>query len=396
MAHKKLNEDLNFIQRAPLEIQTLDGDLNIIQKLDDEPNDVGGLTSAELKAEFDKAGNTIKTYLNETLIPAILASDATERERTAAEAQRAEAETKRAEAETKRAAAETARGQAETARAQAESAREVWEPYNGQRAYVPGNKVFYEGSSFVCTAPAQGILPTEKSHWTMIVEKGDSGSGTGDMHAYMYDPTRQRRDVFAAIAEAVRQQDEKTQTALDGKQKQLSGQAGQVLGFDDGGRPIPVNAAQTALPAGGKTGDVLVKKSETEGEAEWSDLVAALPKVHTMKWIGDGKEGKTLFFPFPPDLVFVWKDGDYNRSFGIVPSGRCINGSSNVNMGWSSGAVFARSSQWAYYAMYGSSTIIVTFSDNSMEMKDNGSYTTGYYVYNDSGSNYKAIAIKGV
>ena len=30
-------------------------DLNIIQKLDDEPNDVGGLTAAELKAKFDEA-----------------------------------------------------------------------------------------------------------------------------------------------------------------------------------------------------------------------------------------------------------------------------------------------------------------------------------------------------
>lgn len=43
-------------------------DLNIIQALDDEPNDVGGLSAAELKAKFDEAANIIKTYLNETLI----------------------------------------------------------------------------------------------------------------------------------------------------------------------------------------------------------------------------------------------------------------------------------------------------------------------------------------
>ena len=45
----------------------LTADLNIIQALDDEPNDVGGLTAAQLKAKFDQAGGTIKTYLNETL-----------------------------------------------------------------------------------------------------------------------------------------------------------------------------------------------------------------------------------------------------------------------------------------------------------------------------------------
>lgn len=44
-------------------------DMSIIGKLDDEPNDVGGLTAAELKAKFDEAGEEIKKYINETLIP---------------------------------------------------------------------------------------------------------------------------------------------------------------------------------------------------------------------------------------------------------------------------------------------------------------------------------------
>ncbi len=44
-------------------------DLYIISLLDDEPNDIGGMSSAELKAKFDEAANTIKTYINESLIP---------------------------------------------------------------------------------------------------------------------------------------------------------------------------------------------------------------------------------------------------------------------------------------------------------------------------------------
>lgn len=68
---KRLTADLNVVANSNLEIQLLDGDLNIIQKLDDEPNDVGGLTSAELKAKFDESGNIIKKYINETLIPAL-------------------------------------------------------------------------------------------------------------------------------------------------------------------------------------------------------------------------------------------------------------------------------------------------------------------------------------
>lgn len=46
-------------------------DIANISKLPDQPNDVGGLTAAEFKAEFDKAGESIQEYINEELIPQI-------------------------------------------------------------------------------------------------------------------------------------------------------------------------------------------------------------------------------------------------------------------------------------------------------------------------------------
>ena len=46
----------------------LTDDLDIISVLDNEPNDVGGLSADEFKAEFDKAGNIIKKYINEVLL----------------------------------------------------------------------------------------------------------------------------------------------------------------------------------------------------------------------------------------------------------------------------------------------------------------------------------------
>ena len=120
---KRLTADLNVVANSNLEIQLLDGDLNIIQKLDDEPNDVGGLTSAELKAKFDESGNTIKKYINETLIPAVLAEDATEESRKQAEAARVTAEQGRVTAEEGRVSAESGRVSAEQARANAEASR---------------------------------------------------------------------------------------------------------------------------------------------------------------------------------------------------------------------------------------------------------------------------------
>lgn len=57
-------------------LSKLTKDMAIIRKLDDEPNDVGGLTAAELKAKFDEAGEAIKEYLNETLLPELNADAA--------------------------------------------------------------------------------------------------------------------------------------------------------------------------------------------------------------------------------------------------------------------------------------------------------------------------------
>lgn len=132
-----LDHNHEITQVVPIEIPRCDVDVTIIQQLDDEPNDVGGLSAQELKAKFDETNAAMKDYLNDDLIPEIIAEDATEQARQAAEAERVAneiervenegdretAETARVSAETQRATAETARGAAETARATAETAR---------------------------------------------------------------------------------------------------------------------------------------------------------------------------------------------------------------------------------------------------------------------------------
>lgn len=91
------DEDLHIIEESGIDPRILPfaADLNIIQALDDEPNDVGGLTAAELKAKFDEAGLKTQKYINESLIPQVLAADATEADRKAAEEAREEAEKRR-------------------------------------------------------------------------------------------------------------------------------------------------------------------------------------------------------------------------------------------------------------------------------------------------------------
>ena len=128
MSITPLSADLNIVQS--LVIPDLDDDLDVIQKLDDEPNDVGGLTAAQLKAKFDEGPNAIKRYLNNELLPAISYTVAeadvraeAEQGRVAAEAARVTAEQGRASAETGREQAEAARGTAEQARVTAEQGR---------------------------------------------------------------------------------------------------------------------------------------------------------------------------------------------------------------------------------------------------------------------------------
>lgn len=143
-------------------------DMKIISALDDEPNDVGGLTAAELKAKFDEGGEALKRYLNDTLIPAVVADGATEEHR-------AEAEAARVAAEKTRQSNEQTRQANETSRISAENARNVWENYDASKAYAVGNKAAYGGSSYLCIKPCTGIAPPSAEYWLLIAKKGDKG-----------------------------------------------------------------------------------------------------------------------------------------------------------------------------------------------------------------------------
>ena len=55
-------------------ITPISTNMAIIQALADLPNATGGLTASQLKAKFDEGGEALKTYINNTLIPALSAT----------------------------------------------------------------------------------------------------------------------------------------------------------------------------------------------------------------------------------------------------------------------------------------------------------------------------------
>ena len=172
-----------------------------------------------------------------------------EQGRVSAESGRASAETSRVKAEQGRASAESTRESNETTRqsneatrqsneqkrAAAENARNVWENYDNEKSYVPGNKVAYNGSSYLNIAPCSGVLPSDTEHWLLIAAKGVDGEGAGDMLQSVYDPQKKAQDIFGYV-------DNKTASDFGAIPAAQKGTAGGVATLGADGR---LTSAQT-------------------------------------------------------------------------------------------------------------------------------------------------------
>lgn len=199
--------------------------------------------------------------------------------RATAEGKRADAETARATAETKRVSAETARANAEstrqtnetarvsaeksrvaaeTARQTAEKARNVWEEYSAGKAYVPRNKVSFNGSSYVCTAATTGHAPTDTAYWLLIAQKGTDGNGAGDMLASVYDPKGKSQDVFAYTDQKISAHNTATDAHADKFAEYLPLSGGEMTGTIKTPAQNPVLASANGKASNDNNGSVLV------------------------------------------------------------------------------------------------------------------------------------------
>ena len=71
--------------------------------------------------------------------------------------------------------------------AEAEANRNVWEAYDEAKAYQTMNKVSWNGASYLCKQPCQGIDPSDADYWLLIADKGrdgivEDGSGLYGFH----------------------------------------------------------------------------------------------------------------------------------------------------------------------------------------------------------------------
>lgn len=204
----------------------------VVDEINARQEQIATEESARVEAEKERAGvETDRVIAENARAEAESARAEAETDRVNAEAARVTAESKRAAAEEARAAAETNRTAAETSRALAERAREtaeserdnaekirqqnetarqsnetdrvnaetarnVWENYDAQKSYVPGNKVAYKGSSYRNIQACTGVLPSNTAYWLMIAQRGVDGEGAGDMLEEIYDPQGKKQDIF--------------------------------------------------------------------------------------------------------------------------------------------------------------------------------------------------------
>lgn len=165
-----LEYNKNVTAVVPVTIPTFDDDLKIIQALDDEPNDVGGMTAAELKAKFDEGNITAQQYINDVLIPAVIADDLTEQNRQAAEAERVANEIERVTNEQNR----------ETAEAEREQTIAKVENLTATAVSLPQDS---EATAEITADPETGAYNIK-----LGIPKGRNGEGAGDMVKAVYDP----------------------------------------------------------------------------------------------------------------------------------------------------------------------------------------------------------------
>ena len=192
-------------------------------------------------------------------------------------------------------------------------------------------------------------------------EKGDKGeTGTAGKSAYTAAQeggyTGAEAEFNAALASApghivdtAIHVTAEEKTAWNAKQNALTGTQGQVVGFGADGKPVAQDAP-SSIPAGGTTGQVLAKKSETDYDTEWKDASAGdLPvSVEILETICENIEltNYSPIYTFPAAItldengLYYLYHKYYDASGNLVPDycggefSRPVSGDDGLSVTW--------------------------------------------------------------
>ncbi len=206
------------------------------------------------------------------------------------ETDRQTAEKVRQANETVRQNAENARQTAETSRTQAEMARNVWEDYGSTKNYQPGNKVYWQGGSYVCLQVCAGVSPENGAYWQLVARGGftsDSAFGfdvvNGRLLCYYSgdDPPPFRLGADGHLyVDLDKSYDLGQVSGGSGSDVSLglsgasAGQSPVVKTVDGEGKPTAWEAAALARVSGSNMAGLTMEAQDT-----WRTSIAALPGV---------------------------------------------------------------------------------------------------------------------
>lgn len=207
--------------------------------------------------------------------------------------------------------------------------------YVALTAYVTGDGVSYNGTSYVCVADSTGNLPTDTNYWQVLTSKGDTGA-TG-----------------------------------------ATGETG-AAGADGLG-----------VPAGGSTGEALIKTSGINNNTEWKNLAT---KIETLT-------NKTLTSPKINEDVALTATATQLNNISISGLIQMYGGSS-APTGWllCNGAAISRTTYSALFAVisttYGVGDNFTTFNlPDFRGVFPKGAGTTDRTLGKDASGNYYAATL---
>ena len=122
--------------------------------------------------------------------------------------------------------------------------------YSYNTSYTELDIVSYNGGSYICKKPTLGNEPTNTEYWQLISKKGDVGAQGQNGEQGPVGPQGPQGE-----------KGEKGEKGDPGEQGAVGPQG-------------PKGESGTGVPTGGNAGQVLVKKSEADGDVEWKDAPA--------------------------------------------------------------------------------------------------------------------------
>ena len=204
------------------------------------------LDETQVRKDMQSLHDEVKNYINDKLIPAVLAEDATENARVAAEAERERAETERVRAEEARQSNEAARVAAENAREAAEQARADENTGIVAQATEQANLASNAAASAWNSAAAAANSKSAAASSASSAAESAAAASTSEANAMASETAAKASETAAKASETAAKTSETSAKSEADRAKSEADRAAKIVGGDFATRSEAKGYANTA------------------------------------------------------------------------------------------------------------------------------------------------------